>query len=111
MRITEQTPHCDPGMKGGEGVCIDQRTRFASSWPPAIMQNFGSPARDIGFWEYCGLRVMESRLLSTVNHEDSIFISCTKRRVVDTSESRGRTPIRQRRLAEEFPIHTVTSGE
>ncbi len=70
MRITEQTLHSGSGTKARERVCIDQATRFAGSWHPAIMPNFGSPARGIESWEYRGLRVMEPRFLPTLNHED-----------------------------------------
>ena len=70
VRITEQALHCGSGTKAGEGVCIDQTTRFASSWHPAIMPNFGLAARALGSREYRGLRVIEPGFLPTLNHED-----------------------------------------
>ena len=72
VRITEQTLHSGSGTKAREGVCIDQTTRFASSWHPAIMPNFGPAARALGSSEYRGLRVIGPRFLPTPNHEDPL---------------------------------------
>ena len=71
-RITEQALHCGSGAKTGESVCIDQTTRFASSWHPAIMPNFSQADRSLGSWKYGGLRVMKPRFLPTPDHEDPI---------------------------------------
>jgi hypothetical protein len=75
VRITEQTLHSGSGTKAGEGVCIDQTMRFASSWHPPIMPNFGPTARALRSCEYRGLRVMGPRFLPTRNHEDPFFLA------------------------------------
>lgn len=85
VRITEQTLHSGSGTKAGEGVCIDQTTRFASSWHSAIMPNFGPTARALGSSEYRGLRVMEPSFLPTPNHEDPLYQTCPVRRTATRS--------------------------